>query len=122
MIAMPVSPPRTSLLALATALLVAGAGCDRPSVPSQGNLPPAYTRDKIVDPALAEAAWAFIAWAGEQKVDSQALFTSVTVLPPAPTLLPYVIGNYQKENRLPAIMITTRLAVFLATTAGSRRA
>ena len=30
----------------------------------------------------------------------------IEVLPPAPTLLPYGIGTYQKQLRLPAILIT----------------
>jgi hypothetical protein len=30
----------------------------------------------------------------------------VEVLPPAPTLLPYGVGTYQKQLRLPAILIT----------------
>ena len=35
-----------------------------------------------------------------------AVFGRVEVLPPAPTLLPYGIGTYQKQLRLPAILIT----------------
>ena len=102
----PVSPPRRCVLAIVAALLIASPGCDRRSAPPSGNLPPAYTRDKILDPGLAQAAQAFTTWAGEQKVGSNPVFASVNVLPPAPTLLPYGVGNYQKETRLPAIMIT----------------
>ena len=72
----------------------------------EGDLPPAYTRDKILEPKLAEAARAFIAWAGKQQVKSQPVFGKVEVLPPAPTLLPYGVGTYQKQLRLPAILIT----------------
>jgi hypothetical protein len=102
----PVCPPRTCLGAIVAALLIACLGCDRPSAPPPGDLPPAYTRDKILDRGLAEAARAFTTWAREQRVGSNPVFASVNVLPPAPTLLPYGVGNYQKEIRLPAIIIT----------------
>jgi hypothetical protein len=91
---------------LLAGLLLASPGCDRPSVPPRGDLPPAYTRDKILDPKLAEAARAFTRWAGEQKVGTRPAFERVEVLPPAPTILPYGIGTYQKQSRLPAILIT----------------
>jgi hypothetical protein len=93
-------------IALAVAFLLASSGCDQRIVAPAGDLPPAYTRDKILDPKLAEVARAFIAWAGEQKVQAGAVFGRVEVLPPAPTLLPYGIGTYQKQLRLPAILIT----------------
>jgi hypothetical protein len=86
--------------------MLASTGCDRRAVAPQGDLPPAYTRDKILDPKLAEVARAFSAWAGEQKAQAGAVFSRVDVLPPAPTLLPYGVGTYQKQLRLPAILIT----------------
>jgi hypothetical protein len=94
------------VIALSVAAVMASTGCERPAVAPAGDLPPAYTRDKILDPKLAEVARAFIAWAGEQKVQAGAVFGRVEVLPPAPTLLPYGIGTYQKQLRLPAILIT----------------
>jgi hypothetical protein len=94
------------VIALIVAAVVASAGCDRRAVAPVGDLPPAYTRDKILDPKLAEVARAFKAWAGEQKVQTGSTFGSVEVLPPAATLLPYGIGTYQKQMRLPAILIT----------------
>ena len=94
------------VIALSVAAVLASTGCERPAVAPAGDLPPAYTRDKILDPKLAEVARAFIAWAGEQKVQAGAVFGRVEVLPPAPTLLPYGIGTYQKQLRLPAILIT----------------
>jgi hypothetical protein len=94
------------VIALTVAAVLASTGCDRQGVAPAGDLPPAYTRDKILDPKLAEVARAFIAWAGEQKVRAGAVFGRVEVLPPAPTLLPYGIGTYQKQLRLPAILIT----------------
>jgi hypothetical protein len=95
-----------AVIILAVAAVLAGTGCDRRAVAPAGELPPAYTRDKILDPKLAEGARAFTAWAGEQKVQGRAVFSRVEVLPPAPTLLPYGIGTYQKQLRLPAILIT----------------
>ena len=94
------------VIALSVAAVLASTGCDRRAVAPAGDLPPAYTRDKILDPKLAEVARAFTAWAGEQKVQAGAVFGRVEVLPPAPTLLPYGIGTYQKQLRLPAILIT----------------
>jgi hypothetical protein len=94
------------VIALCGASVLASTGCERRAVAPVGDLPPAYTRDKILDPKLAEVARAFTAWAGEQKVQAGAVFGSVEVLPPTPTVLPYGIGNYQKQMRLPAILIT----------------
>jgi hypothetical protein len=94
------------VIALGVAAVLASTGCDRRAVAPSGDLPPAYTRDKILDPKLAEVARAFTAWAGEQKVQAGAVFERVEVLPPAPTLLPYGVGTYQKQLRLPAILIT----------------
>jgi hypothetical protein len=94
------------VIALTFAAMLTTTGCDRRAVVTAGDLPPAYTRDKILDPKLAEVARAFTAWAGEQKVQAGSVFGRVEVLPPAPTLLPYGIGTYQKQLRLPAILIT----------------
>ena len=71
------------VIALPVAAVLASTGCDRRVVAPAGDLPPAYTRDKILDPKLAEVARAFAAWAGEQKVQSGAVFGRVEVLPPA---------------------------------------
>jgi hypothetical protein len=94
------------VIALAVAAALASCGCNRRPAAPAGDLPPAYTRDKILDPKLAEVARAFTAWAGEQKVQAGPIFGRGEVLPPAPTLLPYGIGTYQKQLRLPAILIT----------------
>jgi hypothetical protein len=95
------------VIALAVAAVLTATGCGRrPVVVTSGDLPPAYTRDKILDPKLAEVARTFTAWAGEQKAQTGAAFGAIEVLPPAPTLLPYGIGTYQKQLRLPAILIT----------------
>jgi hypothetical protein len=95
-----------AVIALPFAAVLATTGCDRRPVAPAGDLPPAYTRDKILDPKLDEVARAFTAWAGEHKVQAGAVFGRVEVLPPAPTLLPYGIGTYEKQPRLPAILIT----------------
>ena len=94
------------VIALAVATALASSGCERRSVAPAGELPLAYTRDKIVDPSLTEVARTFTSWVEEQKVQGGAVFSKVEVLPPAPTLLPYGIGTYQKQQRLPAILIT----------------
>jgi hypothetical protein len=94
------------LLALPVVAVLASAGCDRRASAPSSDLPPAYTRDKILDPKLAEVARAFTTWAGEHQVQARAAFSRVEVLPPVPTLLPYGIGTYQKQLRLPAILTT----------------
>jgi hypothetical protein len=94
------------VIALSVAIVLASTGCERRAAAPAGDLPPAYTRDKILDPKLAEVARAFIAWTGAQKVQAGAVFGRVEVLPPAPTLLPYGVGTYQKQLRLPVILIT----------------
>jgi hypothetical protein len=94
------------VIAVTVAAVLMSTGCDRRAIAPAGDLPPAYTRDKILDPKLAEVVRAFTAWVGEQKVQAGAVFGKVEVLPPAPTLLPYGIGTYQKQPRLPAILIT----------------
>jgi hypothetical protein len=93
-------------IALTVAAVLASAGCQQRAAAPARDLPPAYTRDKILDPKLAEVARAFITWATEQKSQAGPVFDKVEVLPPAPTLLPYGIGTYQKQMRLPAILIT----------------
>src|ERR1700679_2532909 len=94
------------VIALTVAAALTTNGCGRRSVVvTPGDLPPAYTRDKILDPKLAEVAKTFTAWAGEQKAKTGAAFGAIEVLPPAPTLLPYGVGTYQKQLRLPAILV-----------------
>jgi hypothetical protein len=91
-------------------LLQAAPGCEAPApveVPeAAGGQLPAYTRDKILDPKLGDAARGFTGWVEAQKSGTAAIFSRVEVLPPTPTVLPYGIGANQKETRLPAILIT----------------
>ena len=89
--------------------LVPGCGpgrsrTDPAETPSE--LPPAYTRDRIDDPALIDLRRSFIAWIESLKVGDARTMSRVEVLPLAPTLLPYGIGTYQKESRLPVILVT----------------
>jgi hypothetical protein len=94
------------VLALAILILSVSGGCRRASRVAADDLPPAYTRDRILDPKLAAVARAFTAWTTAQKGEAGRAFDRVEVLPPAPTLLPYGVGTYQKQARLPAILIT----------------
>ncbi|MDR3639596.1 MAG: hypothetical protein P4L84_37695 [Isosphaeraceae bacterium] len=111
MSATPICRIRTSVVVLSL-LASAGSGCQRSPTrlveddEARQRLPPAYTRDKIIDPTLAEAAQRFGNWAEAQNVGGDRIFLRAEILPPAPTLLPYGIGTYQKEWRLPAILIT----------------
>lgn len=108
---------RTDLAALAVVWL-AVSGCDPDSMlPSAGMPPPrptgeqllpAYQRSQINDPRLHEVATKFKTWALEQRVgaDQPPLFSRVEVLPPTQTVLPYGVGAFQQEPRLPAILTT----------------
>ena len=101
-----------SLLAMMSVLVAVAPGCgtsERPPADAAGGSSeqlPAYTRDKILDPKLAEVARAFTGWVEAQRSGTAPIFSRVEVLPPTPTVLPYGIGANQKETRLPAILIT----------------
>jgi hypothetical protein len=100
------------LMALMSVLVGPAPGCGtsapRPDdvMEASSELPPAYTRDKIIDPKLADVSRAFTGWVEAQKAGTAPIFSRVEVLPPTPTVLPYGIGANQKEVRLPAILIT----------------
>jgi hypothetical protein len=101
-------------LILCAAALLAGPGCGSTPAPGDAdrsaadarNLPPAYTRDLVLDPELIGIARSFTTWVEGQRAGDQPVFGRIETLPPAPTLLPYGIGTYQKEMRLPVILIT----------------
>jgi hypothetical protein len=93
-------------------LALAAAGCGRagpaPQAPEADSpLAPAYTRSVITDPKLREAAEQFQRWAlGQKAADGQPLFGKVELLPVTETTLPYGVGAYQKEPRLPVLLTT----------------
>ena len=60
-------------------------------------------------PNCAEFAQEFKTWALQQRTGGAnpgPLFSRVEVLPPTQTVLPYGVGAYQQEPRLPAILTT----------------
>lgn len=70
-------------------------------------LPQAYPRSQINDPRLHQFAQEFKTWAlqrGTGGANPGPLFSRVEVLPPTQTVLPYGVGAYQQEARLPAIL------------------
>ncbi len=73
-------------------------------------LPPAYrnSQDRINDPRLLELAERFKEWALKQRAGASqaAIFGGAEVLPPTQTVLPYGVGAFQQEPRLPAILTT----------------
>ncbi len=73
-------------------------------------LPPAYrnSQDRINDPRLLELAGRFKDWALKQRAgpNQAPLFGRAEVLPPTQTVLPYGVGAFQQEPRLPAILTT----------------
>jgi hypothetical protein len=107
-----------------------------PRPPAQrAGLAPAYVRSQINDPKLRALAQEFKTWVLLQRTtarppeppprprpefptgttqqqpagtrtNSAPLFSRVEVLPPTPTVLPYGVGAYQQEPRLPAILST----------------
>jgi hypothetical protein len=82
-------------------------GCSRTPAepPSASRLPPAYLSGRITDPHLDKIARRFVAAVEAERAGEQSVFSRVEVLPPAETILPYGLGIYQKEPRLPAIVI-----------------
>ena len=73
------------------------------------NLPQAYARSQINDPGLQQFAEEFKAWALQQTTGGATpglLFKRVEVLPPTRTVLPYGVGAFEQELRLPTILTT----------------
>jgi len=116
-------PSLSRALARLAVLGFAVAGCEPASTPLETEvprrastaekgerLPPAYqnSQDKINDPRLLELAQHFKEWVLKQRVGSNQapLFSRVEVLPPTQTVLPYGVGAFQQEPRLPAILTT----------------
>ncbi len=81
-----------------------------PKRPALGQgLPDAYPRSQINDPRLRTLAQEFQTWALQQETGgtpAAQLFSRVEVQPPTRTVLPYGVGAYQQEPRLPAILTT----------------
>jgi hypothetical protein len=79
-----------------------------PPAGAQGQgLPPAYPRSHINDPGLRTCAHEFQTWVLQQRspgANPAPLFLRVEVQPPTRTILPYGVGAYQQELRLPAIL------------------
>jgi len=92
------------LTSLTAALAI--AGCEAPPDPER-ELPPAYTSNRITDPALGEVSDEIHAWAQERTgAEGKPLYGKVEVLPPAPIVQPYGVGVFQHEVRLPVIFTT----------------
>ncbi len=105
-----IMPPRWSLIVAMTALGLTASGCQPPrDLPRNppGDLPPAYTSNRISDPAQLRTAEAIRAWAtGRTGTGRQPLYSKVEILPPVPIVQPYGVGIYQQELRLPVILTT----------------
>ena len=81
-----------------------------PKPPARGDgLPQAYPRSQINEPKLRALAQEFQTWALQQQsagANPAPLFSRVEVLPPVLTVLPYGVGAYEQEPRLPVILTT----------------
>jgi hypothetical protein len=97
---------KTGLAFMAVAGLAA-PGCQRPVPHPPQALPPAYTSNQIVDPALRKVAEEIQTWAAQQVgTGRQPLYSHAEVLAPVQTVQPYGVGAYQQEPRLPVILRT----------------
>ena len=93
-----------------TVTLVETKVLPEPTAPvREENLPQAYERSQINDPGLHQFAQEFKTWALQQRGGGATpgpLFKRVEVLPPTQTVLPYGVGAYEQELRLPTILTT----------------
>jgi hypothetical protein len=70
-------------------------------------MPAAYSRSQINEPRLRAVAEEFQTWALAQETKwppPTPLFSRVEVLPPVLTVLPYGVGAYEQELRLPVVV------------------
>jgi len=78
-----------------------------PPAPAEQELPPAYTSRQFTDPALRQLAEEIQNWASKQVgLGGQPLYSRAEVLTPVQTVMPYGVGAYQQEPRLPVILTT----------------
>jgi hypothetical protein len=71
------------------------------------SMPAAYARSQINDPRLHALGGEFQTWVLKQQTQGPSpapLFTRVEVLPPVLTVLPYGVGAYEQEPRLPVVL------------------
>lgn len=101
-------PPRSPIAVLPlalTLLAVLMAGCRRQPDAAARQLPPAYPRNQINDPALRDLAADLHKWSAQQVGSEQRpLYSRSEILPPVPTVQPYGVGVFQQERRLPVIL------------------
>lgn len=87
------------------------SGCSRPPqrqpIAQADSLPPAYPRTSITDPTTVQGVKALEAAVNSMKgSDGQPLYAGLEILPPTRTVLPYGVGRYQQQTRLPVILTT----------------
>jgi len=93
-----------------TATLLETKVLPEPTAPAgEKDLPQAYARSQINDPELQQFAQEFQTWALQRRTGGAnpgPLFRRVEVLPPTQTVLPYGVGAFEQELRLPTILTT----------------
>ena len=97
------------------ALLILGLiGCGMPQTEKippmpDGILSPAYPKSDITDPALVDASKQIHSYVNARKSASgDPLFSKTEILAPAKIVLPYGVGVFQQELRLPVILTTNK--------------
>ena len=87
------------------------AGCGAPAhVPLDNGTTgePVYPRSAISNPAILRVAGLIRELAlRERTADGAELFSSCEILPPARSVLPYGVGQYEQQLRLPVILTTS---------------
>ena len=97
------------------ALLLMGLiGCGMPQTEKippipEGTLPPAYPRSEITDPTTLDASKKIRAYVeGRKSPEGDMYFSKTEILAPAKIVLPYGVGVFQQELRLPVILTTDK--------------
>ncbi len=97
------------------ALLILGLiGCGMPQTEKippmpDGILSPAYPKSDITDPALVDASKQIHSYVNARKsAAGDSLFSKTEILAPAKIVLPYGVGVFQQELRLPVILTTNK--------------
>lgn len=99
---------RLAVLVIGAGFL-AGCGAPAPVAPANEFIgEPVYPRSAISDPGILRAAGLIRDLAlRERTADGAELYSACDILPPAKSVLPYGVGQYEQQLRLPVILTTS---------------